>query len=49
VAERADRLLEMRDGRITEKAREGLAGQRHTIRAVEPLPPEPGRSLSQPN
>ncbi len=49
VAERADRLVEMRDGRITEKAREPLTGQRHTIRAVEPLPPEPGRSLSQPN
>ncbi len=49
VAERADRLIEMRDGKITEKPRESLAGQRHTIRAVEPLPPEPGRSLSQPN
>jgi len=49
VAERADRLVEMRDGRITEKAPERLAGQKHTIRAVEPLPPEPGRSLSQPN
>jgi len=49
VAERADRLVEMRDGRITEKVREPLMGQRRTIRAVEPLPPEPGRSLSQPN
>jgi len=49
VAERADRLVEMRDGRITEKAGEPLMGQRRTIRAVEPLPPEPGRSLSQPN
>jgi putative ABC transport system ATP-binding protein len=49
VAERADRLIEMRDGKMTEKPREPLAGQRHTIRAVEPLPPEPGRSLSQPN
>ncbi len=49
VAEKADRLVEMRDGRITEKIREPPAGQRHTIRAVEPLPPEPGRSLSQPN
>ena len=49
VAERADRLVEMRDGRITEKVRERLAGEKHTIRAVEPLPPEPGRSLSQPN
>jgi len=49
VADRADRLIEMRDGRITEKARENLGGPRRTIRAVEPLPPEPGRSLSQPN
>ncbi len=49
VAERADRLVEMRDGRITEKVSEPLVGQRRTIRAVEPLPPEPGRSLSQPN
>jgi len=49
VAEKADRLVEMRDGRITEKVREPPMGQRRTIRAVEPLPPEPGRSLSQPN
>jgi len=49
VAERADRLVEMRDGRITEKTREPQMGQRRTIRSVEPLPPEPGRSLSQPN
>ena len=49
VAQRADRLVEMRDGRVTEKIRGALAGQKHTIRAVEPLPPEPGRSLSQPN
>jgi putative ABC transport system ATP-binding protein len=49
VAERADRLIEMRDGRIMERARDPLPGQRRTIRAVEPLPPEPGRSLSQPN
>jgi putative ABC transport system ATP-binding protein len=49
VAERADRLVEMRDGRIAEKVREPLTGPKHTIRAVEPLPPEPGRSLSQPN
>ena len=49
VADRADRLIEMRDGRISEKARENLGGPRRTIRAVEPLPPEPGRSLSHPN
>jgi len=49
VAERADRLIEMRDGRIAEKVSEAVPRQRHTIRTVEPLPPEPGRSLSQPN
>jgi len=49
VAARADRLVEMRDGRITEKVQDILSGQKRTIRAVEPLPPEPGRSLSQPN
>jgi putative ABC transport system ATP-binding protein len=49
VAERADRLVEMRDGRIAERAREPLTGPKRTIRSVEPLPPEPGRSLSQPN
>ena len=49
VAEKADRLLEMRDGRIAEKVPEPVPRQRHTIRTVEPLPPEPGRSLSQPN
>jgi putative ABC transport system ATP-binding protein len=49
VAEKADRLVEMRDGRITEKTPEPVQRQRHTIRTVEPLPPEPGRSLSQPN
>ena len=49
VAEKADRLLEMRDGRIAEKVPEPVPRQRHTIRTVEPLHPEPGRSLSQPN
>jgi putative ABC transport system ATP-binding protein len=49
VAARADRLVEMRDGRIAEEARKPPAGLKRTIRAVEPLPPEPGRSLSQPN
>ena len=49
VAEKADRLVEMRDGRIIEKVPELVPRQRHTIRTVEPLPPEPGRSLSQPN
>jgi ABC-type lipoprotein export system ATPase subunit len=49
VAEKADRLVEMRDGRIIEKVPEPVLRQRHTIRTLEPLPPEPGRSLSQPN
>src|SRR5437870_11552546 len=50
VAERADRLVEMRDGKITEKVRDRLAGQKHSIMAaVEPLPREAGRSISQPN
>ena len=49
IAERADRLLEMRDGRITEIVHEPLTGEKHAIRAVESVPPEPGRSLSQPN
>jgi len=49
IAERADRLLEMRDGRITEVVHEPLTGEKHAIRAVESVPPEAGRSLSQPN
>src|SRR5947208_1968560 len=49
IAQRADRLLEMRDGRITEIVHEPLTGEKHAIRAVESVPPEPGRSLSQPN
>lgn len=49
IADKADRLLEMRDGRIAEKVPESVPRPRNTIRTVEPLPPEPGRSLSQPN
>lgn len=49
VAQRADRLLEMRDGRITETIHDAISSERHTIRAVESMPPEPGRSVSQPN
>ncbi len=49
IAERADRLLEMRDGRISENVREPTSGEKHVIRAVEPMPPEPDRSVSQPN
>ena len=49
IADKADRLLEMRDGQIAEKVPESVPRPRNTIRTVEPLPPEPGRSLSQPN
>jgi putative ABC transport system ATP-binding protein len=49
IAEKADRLVEMRDGRITEQVVRPAAREMHTIRAVEPVPPEPGRSVSQPN
>jgi putative ABC transport system ATP-binding protein len=49
ISSRADRLFEMRDGRISETVRESVAHERHTIRAVEVMPPEPGRSVSQPN
>jgi len=49
IAVKADRLLEMRDGRISELVHEPLTGEKPTIRAVESMPPDPGRSLSQPN
>jgi len=49
IAERADVLLEMRDGRIVETMREPLSKVKHMVRAVEPMPPDPGRSVSQPN
>jgi putative ABC transport system ATP-binding protein len=49
ISSRADRLLEMRDGRISETVREPIAHERHAIRAVESMPSEPGRSVSQPN
>jgi putative ABC transport system ATP-binding protein len=49
IAEKADRLVEMRDGRIAEMGQDSILSQKHSIRAVEPVPPEPGRSISQPN
>jgi putative ABC transport system ATP-binding protein len=49
IAEKADRLVEMRDGRIAETGQDLITSQKHSIRAVEPVPPEPGRSISQPN
>jgi putative ABC transport system ATP-binding protein len=47
VAKRAERVLEMRDGVLTETS--SLGASLHTIRAVEQLPPEPENTLSQPN
>jgi putative ABC transport system ATP-binding protein len=45
VSQKADRLFEMRDGVIIHSGQQ----EAYTIRASDPLPPEPGRSLSQPN
>ena len=49
VERRADKLFEMRDGRINESIPERPLLEPRSIRAVGPVPPEPGRSLSQPN
>ena len=49
IANKADRIVEMRDGRITEQPDRPAQREMHTIRAVEPVPPEPGHSVSQPN
>ena len=49
VSEKADRLLTMRDGRISETMNQPVSREKRSIRAVEPMPPEPGRSVSQPN
>lgn len=49
IAAKADRLLEMRDGRIAESTHKPVANERHTLRAVESIPPEPGRSVTRPN
>ena len=49
VERRADKLFEMRDGRISESIPAQPLLEPRSIRAVEPVPPEPGRSLSQPN
>lgn len=49
VSEKADRLFEMRDGMIGEVMQAKRPSRAMTVRAVEPVPPEPGRSLSQPN
>jgi putative ABC transport system ATP-binding protein len=48
VADRAEKLFEMRDGIIT-KALPHPPREPYRLRAIEPVPPEPARSLSQPN
>jgi len=48
VADRAEKLFEMRDGIIT-KASQHSPRESYRLRAIEPVPPEPARSLSQPN
>jgi len=48
VADRAEKLFEMRDGMITKGPQQRL-GESYRLRAIEPVPPEPARSLSQPN
>ncbi|HZY93960.1 MAG TPA: ABC transporter ATP-binding protein [Candidatus Bathyarchaeia archaeon] len=45
IAARAERLFEVRDGRINRET----SSANHTVRAIDPLPPEPTQSLSQPN
>jgi len=47
VAKRAERVFEMRDGILTETR--SLDALHHGIRAVEQLPPEPEKTLFQPN
>jgi len=46
VAEKADELYEMRDGQLHASHR---TRESYRIQAVEPVPPEPRTSLSQPN
>jgi len=48
VADRAEKLFEMRDGLITRNP-QPHAAREFRVRAIEPVPPEPTRSLSQPN
>jgi len=48
VADRAEKLFEMRDGMIT-KGTQQRPREPYRLRAIEPVPPEPARSLSQPN
>ena len=48
VADRAEKLFEMRDGVIAKGAQQHPR-ESYRLRAIEPVPPEPARSLSQPN
>lgn len=48
VADRAEKLFEMRDGQISTSPQRS-SKQPFRLRAIEPVPPEPTRSLSQPN
>jgi len=49
VADRAEKLFEMRDGIITKATPQQRPVREVRVRAIEPVPPEPARSLSQPN
>jgi putative ABC transport system ATP-binding protein len=49
VADRAEKLFEMRDGIITKASQQRSPRESYRLRAIEPVPPEPARSLSQPN
>ena len=49
VADRAEKLFEMRDGQISGASPRGSPRESFRLRAIEPVPPEPTRSLSQPN
>lgn len=49
VADRAEKLFEMRDGQISRTSPQPSHSESFRMRAIEPVPPEPTRSLSQPN
>ncbi len=49
VEDRAEKLFEMRDGMITKASQQRSPRESYRLRAIEPVPPEPARSLSQPN
>lgn len=49
VADRAEKLFEMRDGQISKASPQPSSRGSFRLRAIEPVPPEPTRSLSQPN